>query len=214
MGERERFYDALCGFSGFVPVPLRDQHVALIREIRFDWMPTDTGAPCVNPVTPLHLDEDGFASLRRMTALPDEGERLRAFLEAAFALPEFIEKASLLPGDYYLPRDIAEFLDAPRSGMQGDFFRITPEHVKLLKAASWRTRQVFSPLPYIAPRRPYGDFADVPMDAALVLGWRRSYSHLHTEPLEPLSRDQRAQLAELHYQTLPAIHAFVRYAQV
>ncbi|HEY5802426.1 MAG TPA: hypothetical protein VIT90_01850 [Lysobacter sp.] len=56
MGERERFFDALCGFKGFVPVPLTDPHVALIREIRFDWMPTDTGAPCVNPITPLHLD--------------------------------------------------------------------------------------------------------------------------------------------------------------
>jgi hypothetical protein len=214
MGERERFFDALCGFNGFMPVPLISKHVDLIREIRFDWMPTATGAPCVNPVTPLHLDEDGFASLRRMTSLPDEGERLRAFLEAAFALPEFIEKASLAPGDYYLPRDIAEFLDAPGSGMQGDFFRLIPEHLKLLKAASWRTRQVFSPLPYIAPRRPYGDFTDVPMDAALVLGWRSSYSDLYTEPLMPLSRDERAQLAELHYQTLPAIHAFVRYAQV
>ncbi|UNK47998.1 hypothetical protein MNR01_09355 [Lysobacter sp. S4-A87] len=214
MGERERFYEALCGFIGFTPVPLIDAHVELIREIRFDWMPTDSGAPCVNPITPLHLDEDGFASLRRMTTLQEEGQRLRLFLEAVFALPEFVEKATLVPGDYHLPRDIAEFLDVPRSGMAGDCFRFTGEHLKLLKAASWRTRQVFSPLPYIAPRRPYGDFTDVPMDAALVLGWRRSYSDLHTEPLEPLSGSERALLAELHYQTLPAIHAFVRYAKV
>jgi hypothetical protein len=177
-------------------------------------MPTDTGAPCVNPITPLHLHEDGFASLTRLTPLADERDRLGLFMESAFALPEFLEKATLAPGVYRLPRDVVAFLDAPESGMAGDSFQLTREHLKLLKAASWRTRQVYSPLPYIAPRRPYGDFADVPMDAALVLGWRSSYSHLHTEPLEPLTHDERASLAGLHYQTLAAIHAFVRYAQL
>lgn len=214
MSERERFYEALCGFIGFSPVPLIDHHVTLIREMRFDWMPTDTGAPCVNPITPLHLDEDGFASLARLSSLAEEGDRLRMFMESAFALPEFVEKAHLKPGDYALPRDIAEFLDAPMMGMHGESFRFSPEHQKLLKAASWRTRQVFSPLPYIAPRRPYGDFADVPMEAALVLGWRSSYDDLHTNPITPLTQDERTMLAELHYQTLPAIHAFVRYAQL
>ncbi|HEY5802425.1 MAG TPA: hypothetical protein VIT90_01845 [Lysobacter sp.] len=149
-----------------------------------------------------------------MTALADENDRLGLFMESAFALPEFLEKATLAPGAYRLPRDVVEFLYAPQSGLSGDCFQLTGEHLKLLKAASWRTRQVSSPLPYIAPHRPYGDFSDVPMDAALVLGWRHSYSDLHTEPLEPLTHDERASLAGLHYQTLAAIHAFVRYAQL
>ena len=213
MSERERFYDALCGFPVLVPVPLALDHLALIREMRFDWMHTDPGAPCLNPVTPLHLDEDGFSSLQRLVDLPSEGERLRRFVEAAFALPEFVEKACLKPGDYVLPRDVSMLLGTPVAAIKGHPFRFTAEHQKLLKAASWRTRRICSPLPYIAPRRPYGDFIDMPLDAALVLGWRCSYDDYSTHPIAALTRHERARLAELHCQTLPAIHAFVRYAQ-
>lgn len=83
-------------------------------------------------------------------------------------------------------------------------FKITPDHIQLLRRANIRWQDDEFGAPEIDPKRPYGN-SDVYSDIAEVLGWDE------TEDFTPA---QEKKMRKLHEETMTALEIFLQNAKM
>ena len=206
------------------------QHLLLIRQLRVNWVPEESGAPGIDPVEPLwHSSANVNTSTEADSALSialhilqttDRTRATRLLAEVCLLIPEFVASAMLPAGNYSLPSGFAQ----PRQRLLANqLFQFLPAHQSLLNAAQWREvssdsiedllsdedpNQPLWPMPYIDGKRPYGDRSYYQIDMAELLGQPYVKNAQGKYILSP-NKDQA--LASLHQQTQAALQVLFMY---
>ncbi|PIF13064.1 hypothetical protein [Janthinobacterium sp. 13] len=188
-----------------LPKVLNVHHLALIRRFNIGWSPVESGAPMLNPAHPLGKG-DTLQLAMQAIGTRDAPLAAQRLMEAALLLPHFVQMADLKPGSYADGK-------AP--------FTFTTRHLQLLRQQSWLPLEMLGtaaedylaegcwPTPSVDGKRPYGDFANYPVEMAQVLGLpvrRQADGSLAVTPA------LEAELEALHEQTMAALQVFVRQA--
>lgn len=204
-------------------ISISSQHAALIRLLRVQWMPIESGAPGIDFEQPLLGGPDTLAIARRALKTSDDALAIRRLAEVCRVLPDFVASVGkLAPGHYPLPTEMKAAFDFPQSGMDAlGGFTLRAEHLVLLRAAVWREAgpqqleavlregDQFWPAPLIDGKRPYGDASYYQVDMARLLGEPYpldAKGYAITEPAKD------ARLEKLHYETLAALQVFLGHA--
>ncbi len=213
--------------SGFAApadtLPYTAQHAALMRLLRVQWMPVESGAPALDFEQPLLGGEDTLAIVRRTLDTGDEALAVRRMAEVCRLAPRYVRSiGKLSPGRYDVPAEMRQAFDFPESGVDADgTFALREAHLTLLRAADWREAEGpalqavlregdrFWPTPYIDGKRPYGSASFYQIDMARLL--KEPYpldakGYAITEPAKD------ARLAQLHAETLAALQVFLRHS--
>lgn len=204
---------------------LTETHLQLIRNAIVAWAPIEAGAPAVlcSPLLVTEESEHQSAALYtdvaaraglKLGSPPSDADRSRIdelLRELPQALAQFVQHASLRPGEYSYRNPLAGDLKGARApgGAPGNppetvTFAYTADHAKLLRHANWRGL-------FMDPKRPYGDMTFFELDMAEILG----------ESL-PLGRDgapsfapgQQERYDRLHAEMLEALQVFLVHAQM
>lgn len=206
-------------------IPITAQHAALIRLLRVQWMPIESGAPGIDFEQPLLGGPDTLAAARRALKTSDDALVIQRLAEVCRVVPGFVTSAGkLAPGRYTVPAEMKDTFDFPQSGVdaQGGF-RLRAEHLTVLRAAVWREAgpqelqavlregDRFWPMPMIDGKRPYGDASFYQIDMARLLGEPYPLNARGTAITEA-AKDAR--LKNLHYETLAALQVFLGHAVV
>lgn len=210
---------------------LTAQHLLLIRQLRVNWVPEESGAPGVDPVHPLWT---ASADARNASAESDSALELalhilqstdrklaiRLLAEVCLLVPEFVASATLPAGSYALPSGLAM---AGRDASSSPSFEFLVAHQLLLHAAQWREvrsdsidevlsdedpNQPLWPMPYIDGKRPYGNRSYYQIDMAELLG--KPYAR-NAQGQYILPPDRDLALARLHEQTQSALQVLFMY---
>ncbi len=196
------------------------QHAALMRLLRVQWMPVESGAPAIDFEQPLLGGNDTLAIVRRALGTNDEAVAVRRMAEVCRLVPRYVRSIGRLPpGRYNVPAEMREAFDFPESGVDANgTFTLRAEHLTLLRAADWREAEGpalqavlregdrFWPAPYIDGKRPYGNASFYQIDMARLLGDPYpldANGYAITEPAKD------ARLARLHGETLAALQVFL-----
>ncbi|WBX87029.1 hypothetical protein [Achromobacter mucicolens] len=204
-------------------LPYTAQHAALMRLLRVQWMPVESGAPAIDFEQPLLGGDDTLAIVRRTLDTGDDALAVRRMAEVCRLVPRYVRAiGNLSPGRYDVPAEMREAFDFPESGVGADgTFALRDAHLMLLRAADWREAEGpalqavlregdrFWPMPYIDGKRPYGGASFYQIDMARLL--KEPYpldarGHAVTEPAKD------ARLARLHAETLAALQVFLRHS--
>ena len=192
-----------------VPGPL---HAAAIRALRVDWIPIESGAPGLQPMTPFGW---GRPTRRVAAALGIRDAALLAttLAQAGMMIADLASgAATLAPGRYPVPSDLRDYFAEAGSGVDADgMFDFRAEHAVLLRHFNWRTDhfgEACWPLPYVDGKRPYGDCAYFQIDMAALLG--RPYDVVDGEVQTDDERDEA--LEALHFEMLAALQVFLVHA--
>lgn len=199
------------------------QHAALVRLLRVQWMPVESGAPGIDFEQPLLGGADTLAVARRALKTADDALAVRRLAEVCRLVPRYVQSIGRLqPGRYALPAEMREAFDFPESGVDAQgMFHLRQEHLVLLRAAVWREvdEQALSsvlregarfwPMPYTDGKRPYGNASYYQVDIARLLGEPYpldAKGYAITDPAKD------ARLARLHYETLAALQVFLGHS--
>ncbi len=204
-------------------LPYTAQHAALMRLLRVQWMPVESGAPAIDFEQPLLGGDDTLAIVRRTLDTADDALAVRRMAEVCRLVPRYVRAiGKLSPGRYDVPAEMREAFDFPESGVGADgMFTLRDAHLMLLRAADWREAEGpalqavlregdrFWPMPYIDGKRPYGSASFYQIDMARLL--KAPYpldarGYAVTEPAKD------ARLARLHAETLAALQVFLRHS--
>lgn len=206
-------------------LPFTPQHAALLRLLRVQWMPVESGAPGLDFEQPLLGGPDTMAIARQALRTADDALVIRRMAELCRLAPRFVaSQGKLAPGRYTLPAEMKEAFDFPESGVdaQGGF-TLRAEHLALLRAAVWREADAqqleavlregdrFWPMPFIDGKRPYGDASYYQIDMGRLLGQPYQLDAKGYAITDP-AKDAR--LEKLHYETLAALQVFLGHATV
>lgn len=199
------------------------QHAALLRRLRAQWMPIESGAPSIDFEQPLLGGPDTLATARQALRTSDDAVAIRRMAELCRLIPRYVATlGKLSPGRYTVPPEMREAFDFPESGVdaQGGF-TLRAEHLVLLRAAVWRQPDAqqleavlregerFWPMPMIDGKRPYGDASFYQIDMANLLGEPYALDAKGYAITEP-AKDAR--LEKLHYETFAALQVFLGHA--
>lgn len=201
-------------------LPYTAEHAALVRLLRVQWMPVESGAPAIDFEQPLLGGKDTLAIARRALGTGDDALAVRRMAEVCRLLPRYVRSIGKLPaGRYDVPAEMREAFDFPESGVDANgAFALREAHLTLLRAADWREAEGpalqavlregdrFWPLPYIDGKRPYGSASFYQIDIAGLLGEPYpldAKGHAITEPTKD------ARLGRLHGETLAALQVFL-----
>lgn len=199
------------------------QHAALMRLLRVQWMPIESGAPGIDFEQPLLGEPDTLAIARQALKTDDDALAIRRMAEVCRLVPRFVASlGKLSPGRYNVPAEMKAAFDFPDSGVDAEGgFTLRAEHLSLLRAAVWREARReeleavlregdrFWPMPMIDGKRPYGDASFYQVDMARLLGEPYALDakgHAITQPAKD------ARLEKLHYETLAALQVFLGHA--
>lgn len=213
-------------FSANALPALTAQHLLLIRQLRVNWVPEESGAPGIDPVQPLRgasSNADTRSSLSIALNILQSTDRqlaTRLLAEVCLIIPEFVASATLPAGNYSLPADFVQPRHHTRASQP---FQFLPAHQSLLNAAQWREvssdsiddvladedpSQPLWPMPYIDGKRPYGNRSYYQIDMAELLG--QPYAkNAQGQYILPPDKDQA--LASLHQQTQAALQVLLMY---
>jgi hypothetical protein len=201
-------------FSQALP-PLSAQHLQLIRLLRVQWMPIESGHPASIPCSPL-------AAICPPSTLPSKCCAVTILLWPPGSWPRSAFGCrSLWPPPPWRP---VAMPCRPTSGQAPDSsFDFRPEHLTLLHAALWREvgtddlpyvlaeeedGQAIWPLPYIDGKRPYGDRSYYQIDMADILG--KPYArNAQGQYILPPQKDEA--LKQLHLQTQAALQILLMH---
>lgn len=201
-------------------LPYTAQHAALMRLLRVQWMPVESGAPAIDFEQPLLGGMDTMATARRALNTSDEAVAVRRMAEVCHLVPRYVRSiGKLAPGRYGVPAEMREAFDFPESGVDAKgTFALRDEHLTLLRAAVWREAEGpalqavlregdrYWPMPYIDGKRPYGGASFFQIDIARLLGEPYpldAKGYAITDPTKD------ARLARLHFETLAALQVFL-----
>lgn len=202
-------------FSQALP-PLSAQHLQLIRLLRVQWIPIESGAPGFDPAQPFGGNLATLDTAQQVLRIRNPALATQLLAEVCLWLPQFVASATLVPGRYTLPPDFP--------GQASDSsFDFRPEHLTLLHAALWREvgtdelpyvlaneeeGQATWPLPYIDGKRPYGDRSYYQIDMAEILG--KPYArNAQGRYILPPQKDEA--LKQLHLQTQAALQIMLMH---
>lgn len=196
------------------------QHAALMRLLRVQWMPVESGAPGVDFEQPLLGGADTLSIVRGALKTADDTLAVRRLAEVCRLIPRYVQTIGRLqPGRYAVPPEMKEAFEFPESGVDAQgMFDLRKEHLILLRAAVWREvdehalqavlreGERYWPMPYIDGKRPYGNASYYQIDMARLLG--KPYpldakGYAITDPAKD------ARLERLHYETLAALQVFL-----
>lgn len=196
--------------------PLSRQHLALAARLRVEWMPLESGAPCIDAENP--LVGEGAAVKLALAALgtTDTTLAIRTLAELGRLIPVIVARhVTLAPGRYRVPDELRAWFATGACGVDDDgYFDFRAEHLTLLRAAQWRVVDAdsidsvleygedFWPMPYIDGKRPYGDCSFYQADMATLLGDPYPYDEAGYVLPE---QDKDDRLEQLHIETLPAL---------
>lgn len=203
--------------------PYNAQHAALMRLLRVQWMPVESGAPGIDFEQPLQGGRDTLAVARQALKTSDDALAIRRMAELGRWVPRYVASlGKLAPGRYAVPAEMKEAFDFPESGVDAQGrFTLRAQHLTLLRAAVWREAgpdeltavlregDRFWPMPYIDGKRPYGDASHIQIDMARLLGEPYpldAKGYAITDPAKD------ARLERLHYETLAALQVFLAHA--
>ncbi|WP_313625676.1 hypothetical protein [Achromobacter sp.] len=204
-------------------IPYTAQHAALVRLLRVQWMPVESGAPAIDFEQPLLGGAQTLAIARDALKTTDDALALRRLAEVCRLIPRYVQSIGRLrPGRYAVPVEMREAFDFPESAVdaQGEF-NLNKEHLVFLRDLAWRVADDrdlqavlregdrFWPMPYVDGKRPYGNSSYYQVDMAKLLG--------EPYPLDAKGyaiRDpaKDARLARLHYEMLAALQVFLRHS--
>jgi len=204
-------------------LPYTAQHAALMRLLRVQWMPVESGAPAIDFEQPLLGGGDTLAVVRGALGTTDDALAVRRMAQVCRLVPRYVGSIGrLAPGRYDVPEPMRAAFDFPESGVDSQgMFALRKEHLILLRAAVWREADGaalqavlregdrFWPMPYIDGKRPYGNASFYQVDIARLLGEPYSLDadgYAITEPAKD------ARLARLHHETLAALQVFLRHS--
>lgn len=204
-------------------IPYNAQHAALMRLLRVQWMPVESGAPGIDFEQPLLGGRDTLAIARNALKTSDDALVLRRMAELCRWVPRYVASlGALAPGQYAVPAEMKEAFGFPESGVDAQGrFTLRPQHLTLLRAAVWheagpseleavlREGERFWPMPYIDGKRPYGNASYIQIDMAALLGEPYpldAKGYAITDPAKD------ARLAKLHHETLAALQVFLAHA--
>lgn len=199
------------------------QHAALMRLLRVQWMPIESGAPGIDFEQPLVGGPDTLAIARQALKTDDDALAIRRMAEVCRLVPRFVALVGKLsPGRYTVPPEMKAAFDFPDSGVDAEGgFTLRAEHLSLLRAAVWREAgreeleavlregDRFWPMPMIDGKRPYGDASFYQIDMARLLGEPYALDAKGYAITQP-AKDAR--LEKLHYETLAALQVFLGHA--
>lgn len=199
------------------------QHAALVRLLRVEWMPVESGAPAIDVEQPLLGGAQTLATARDALKTTDDTLAVQRLSEVCRLIPRYVQSiGKLKPGRYAVPAEMREAFDFPESGVdsQGSF-DLREEHLVLLRAFAWRAAddralqavlregERFWPMPYVDGKRPYGNASFYQVDMAQLLGQPYPLDARGYAIKEP-AKDAR--LERLHYETLAALQVFLGHS--
>lgn len=204
-------------------LPYTPQHAALVRLLRVQWMPVESGAPGIDFEQPLRGGTDTLATARSSLNTADDALVIRRLAEVCRLVPRYVQSIGRLqPGRYEVPAEMREAFDFPESGVDAKgTFNLRKEHLVLLRAAVWREvderalgavlreGERFWPMPYIDGKRPYGDTSYYQIDIGRLLGEPYpldAKGYAITDPVKD------ARFERLHYETLAALQVFLSHS--
>lgn len=199
------------------------QHAALMRLLRVQWLPIESGAPGIDVRQPLQGGQDTLAIARKALHTTDDSLAIRRLAEVCRLIPRYVEALGMLrPGRYAVPAELRQQFQFPDSGVDSQgMFEIRKTHMALLRAVSWlevtpRTLNAalsegddIWPMPYIDGKRPYGSSTYFQVDMARILGEPYALDAKGYAIADP-AKDARLQ--RLHHETLAALQIFLNNA--
>lgn len=199
------------------------QHAALMRLLRVQWMPVESGAPGIDFEQPLLGGADTLATARGALKTTDDALAIRRLAEVCRLVPRYVQSIGRLqPGRYAVPAEMREAFDFPESGLDAQgIFNLRKEHLVLLRAAVWREVDEqalgavlregdrFWPMPYTDGKRPYGDASYYQIDIGRLLGEPYPLDAKGYAITDP-AKDTRFE--RLHYETLAALQVFLSHS--
>lgn len=209
--------------AGAVPPVLAPRHLALAAHLRVDWMPVESGAPCLDAERPL-LGEGSPQTLAMAILDTDDAVlAIRTLAEVGRLIPDIVAAVRLVPGPYPVPAELREWFATGACGVDdAGFFDLRAEHLVLLRAAQWRLvdsdciDDVLAygdgawPMPYIDGKRPYGDRSYYQIDIADLLG--APYCRDAAGDVLP-EQDKDDRLEQLHIETLGALQVLLAHGR-
>jgi hypothetical protein len=182
------------------PAEITEQHLNLIRRMRFAWNNAEVGAPRLDSEQPYGspyplkdiADVFGKASVEELA---------RRHADMTPVLNSFLQQARLEPGAYEV---------------SGRTIQVTPDHRTLAKAFtfSWDKDALEDfeegpwPGPSADPKRPYGNFTFFQREMALHLGWIDENSESN------LSEDEIERLTIMHHEMLDAVKVIAAHGEL
>lgn len=197
---------------------LNEIHRELLRQAKLYWSPAEVGAPGLffgdlDAIDAIESEEEIDKVFRREMLevvrssgiVAEEEEIDKAIATLDDALEVFLDHGELPPGEYECDWQAIELWSGEPVPGPGSRFELSKEHLALIRFMSVRDQ---GGLPYIDPKRPYGDMTYFQLDMAIALD----------EPLppdgEPFSPEEEARYSGLHQEMLPALLVFLRHAEI
>lgn len=202
--------------------PLSRHHFTLAARLRVDWMPLESGAPCIDAEKPLVGEGTAVTLALAALATTDTVLAIRTLAELGRLIPVIVARhLALAPGRYRVPDEMRAWFATGACGVDDDgYFAFRTGHLTLLRAAQWRVVEAdsidsvleygedFWPMPYIDGKRPYGDCSFYQADMATLLG--DPYPHDEAGYAIP-EQDKDDRLEQLHIETLPALQILLAH---
>lgn len=210
-------------FAGALP-PLSQQHLMLAARLRVEWMPIESGAPCIDAEKPLVGEGAALTLAQEVLATTDAALAIRTLAELGRLIPMLVaDHLALAPGRYPVPDEMRAWFATGACGVDDQgYFEFRAGHLTLLRAAQWRVvdsdsidsmleyGEEFWPMPYIDGKRPYGDCSFYQADMATLLGEPYSYDEAGYALPE---QDKDDRLEQLHIETLPALQILLTHGR-
>lgn len=154
------------------------------RRGRAEWIDCESGAPAIIPAD-MSLDEFGYAL---------DGGDSPAFDRFVNITTAFFLHATFTSDTYSFEPPLEDCAA----------ITVTPEHIRLLQRANWRSF-------VIDCKRPYGDFTHFEVDMATLLGVPVTHN---AKGEAEIGDDQEARMDTLHSELLFVLQAYIRYARL
>src|SRR5450830_201021 len=203
------------------PPVLGPRHLALAARLRVDWMPVESGAPCIDAERPLLGEGSPQALAMAILDTDDEALAIRTLAEVGRLIPDIVDAIGLAPGPYAVPAEMRAWFATGACGVDdAGLFDLRAEHLVLLRAAQWRMvdsdciddvlayGDAAWPMPYIDGKRPYGDCSYYQLDMATLLG--EPYA-LDERGHAIAAQDKDDRLEQLHVETLPSLQVLLTH---
>ncbi len=182
------------------PAAITQQHLALIRRMRFAWNNAEVGAPRLDTEQP-YGSPDPLKDIADVFGEASVEELARRHADMTPVLNSFLQQAKLDPGAYEV---------------DGRTIQIGPNHLTLVKTLyfSWDTdpldgfEEGLWPGPSADPKRPYGNFTFFQREMAVHLGWIDENSESNP------SDDEIARLTAMHREMLDAVRVMAAHGEI
>ncbi len=203
------------------PPVLAPRHLALAARLRVDWMPVESGAPCIDAERPLLGEGSTLALAKAALDTIDPVLAIRTLAELGRLIPAIVDGMALAPGPYAVPPEMRAWFATGACGVDdAGFFDLRAEHLVLLRAVQWRVvdsdciddllsyGEEAWPMPYIDGKRPYGDCSYYQLDMAALLGEPYALDE-RGDAIAAQDKDDR--LEQLHVETLAALQVLLTH---